>query len=196
MTSPWLKLALDAVANSEQPVGANSAVGAEIGGQVIKPRGFGTIGTIGTSSQEPRRSPALFADHAGVHLDVASEAERAAVVEHDGGGPRVYADAFARLQKRCPESVPVARWHQFINDGGVFLDAWGHQAVALGWSAADLFGLHETRPLVRHDATGLVWLLKGEHVIALGDTAAKLSGGHVYRRKQAVHPTPTTKQTR
>ena len=72
------------------------------------------------------------------------------------------------------------RWQQCLEDGRRFLETWGAQAEALGWTAADLFGLHtppeRPRPfysrLSRYDETGLIWLLQGKEVIALtADTA-------------------------
>src|SRR5262249_26662697 len=91
-----------------------------------------------------------------------------------------YRKTFAALQDRCPSLIPVERWQQCVEDGKHFLGKWGSQAEALGWSSADLFGLH-TPPanphpsysrLSRYDATGLCWLLQGKEVIALtADTA-------------------------
>lgn len=120
-------------------------------------------------------------------MDLAEPEERAALVQYDGEVPAMYADTFARIQHACPNAVPEVRWRQFIHDGGLFLDQWGRMATESGWTAPDLFGLHETKPLVRHDATGLLWLLKGEQVVALDSIAARLSGGLTYRR--AVLPT-------
>ncbi len=130
-------------------------------------------------------------------LDRAELAERAAIVEHDGGIARTYAEEFARLQQRRPAGVPEARWREFINDGGVFLDRWGDEALRLGWQSSDLFGLDPVAPMARYDRMGLLWLLHGQTVSALRTTEAALSGGHAYRRKQAPHPIPmTTTQTR
>jgi hypothetical protein len=43
--------------------------------------------------------------------------------------------------------VPLERWHQFVNDAGIFLDKWGREAEQLGWTAEDLFGLHSRVPM-------------------------------------------------
>jgi hypothetical protein len=61
---------------------------------------------------------------------------------------------------------------------------WGKQAEALGWTARDLFGLHQppAKPhpsysrLSRYDETGLVWLLKGREVVALTEAMASIKG--------------------
>src|SRR5262245_5179560 len=47
------------------------------------------------------------------------------------------------LEARCPDLVPVGRWQVAVEDGRRFLARWGEQAEALGWTARDLFGLHQ-----------------------------------------------------
>ena len=63
------------------------------------------------------------------------EAEREAIAIELGGVPVLYATEFARLQAQAPAEVPRDRWHQFINDAGLFVDHWGRQAEP---SAGDL----------------------------------------------------------
>ncbi|MFO1149081.1 MAG: hypothetical protein U1E62_11970 [Alsobacter sp.] len=108
--------------------------------------------------------------------------ERAAIAEEVGGVPAVYAGAFAEMQRRCPVNVDVARWRQAVDDSGRFFDGWGSQAVALGWSANDILGIHPTHPLARVDALGLAWLLQGDTVMLMDRVSAKLSCGQTYRR--------------
>jgi hypothetical protein len=98
------------------------------------------------------------------------------------------------LESRCPEFVPVERWLRAIEDGRRFLAQWAGPAAALGWTAPDLFGLHQApakpRPsynrLSRYDGTGLVWLLGGRPVVALTEATAAILGPTgavtVYRR--------------
>jgi hypothetical protein len=91
-----------------------------------------------------------------------------------------YRKAFAHLQTKPPSLIEMGRWRQCIEDGKRFLAKWGEQAEALGWTSADLFGLHtpeQSHPsynrLSRYDATGLCWLLQCREVVALtADTAA------------------------
>jgi hypothetical protein len=92
-----------------------------------------------------------------------------------------YRRTFAHLQLRPPALVPVERWRQCIEDGRRFLAKWATQAEALGWTPADLFGLHDPpeQPhhsysrLSRYDCAELCWLLQGRPVVALtADTAA------------------------
>jgi hypothetical protein len=106
-----------------------------------------------------------------------------------------YRKVFTHLQLKPPALVPVQRWQQAVEDGKRFLAKWGEQAQALGWSSADLFGLHEipTKPhpsysrLSRYDCTGLIWLLEGRPVVALTETTATIRNSKtgnvtVYRR--------------
>jgi hypothetical protein len=171
MTSPWLQLALDAIGRGDtSPTTtpcANSAVSAN----------SNPIGTNDANGTPPPLSPT--GDGAG--LDAAEIEERAAIVAVDGDVPALFAEPFALLQQACPKGVPIQRWQTLVNDAGVFLDSWGHHAAALGWGSEDLFGRHQTKPMLRHDATGLCWATNGQHVVALTGTAAKLSGGFVHR---------------
>jgi len=118
-------------------------------------------------------------------------AYRGVTADPDGTGCKVeivelppgqrYRKVFGILQLRPPALVPIERWQQCVEDGSRFLAKWGEQAEALGWTPADLFGLHTPpeRPhpsysrLSRYDQTGLIWLLQGRPVVALtADTAA------------------------
>ena len=77
--------------------------------------------------------------------------------------PACYLDAWARLQCQRPLSVPDAEWRRAIDDAGLFLDAWGADAAAMGWSAGELFDVpRDGRP------GGLVWQLKGAARRSLG----------------------------
>jgi hypothetical protein len=115
---------------------------------------------------------------------------------HDRVGTGLpFAEALAKLEARCPDHAPVDRWRQCIGDARRFLAQWGSQALALGWTAADLFGLHEPpeKPhpsyerLARHDATGVCWSLQGREVKVLtgsGAIIATPAGGTLtWRRK-------------
>jgi hypothetical protein len=73
------------------------------------------------------------------------------------------------------------------------------RAEALGWTAQDLFGLHDPpeqhgpnyRRLSRHDVTGLIWLLHGRPVVALTADRAVIgtAGGEItfYRMATQNH---------
>jgi hypothetical protein len=102
-----------------------------------------------------------------LHVD---EAEREAIAVELGGVPIIYAAAFAHLQAHAPPEVPLERWHQFVNDAGIFLDQWGCEAERLGWRAEELFGLHPEAPMARYDQMGFIWMLNGERAVALTAT--------------------------
>jgi hypothetical protein len=97
-----------------------------------------------------------------------AEEERAAIIEYDGGAPRAWAEALARLDPdKPPHDVPLARWQQFIDDCGRFLDqGWVNRAEAFGWGPLELFGCDRERPLAR-DQMGLLWIVRGGKLVAL-----------------------------
>jgi hypothetical protein len=114
-----------------------------------------------------------------------------------------YRKTFAALQLKPPALIDVARWHECIEDGKRFLAKWGEQAQALGWTSADLFGLHAPpeqphpsyRRLSRYHCTGLVWLLRDRQVVALTEATAAIENPEtgsitVYRKhnKPALGP--------
>jgi hypothetical protein len=104
------------------------------------------------------------------------EAERAALVEYDGGIPRSWSEGFARLDpNRPPGDVPAKRWLRFIDDTGGFLDGpFCAVAAALGWGPYDLFGCDRDRLFARIDQAGLLWLLNGDKLIALTENTATI----------------------
>jgi hypothetical protein len=108
--------------------------------------------------------------------------------------PDRYESVYSAFESGCPALVPVDRWQAAVEDGRAFLARWGEQAEALGWTARDLFGLHQPpaqphpsyRRLSRYDETGLIWLLQGRPVVALTDATAAIQNPTaaitVYRR--------------
>ena len=106
--------------------------------------------------------------------------------------------ALLRLECACPDYVEIGRWQQCISDSRRFLRSWGSQAEALGWTAKDLFGLHEppanAHPLYsrlsRYDATGLCWLMQGRRVVALTATIAVIEsyGGSPIKYRKYYKP--------
>jgi hypothetical protein len=116
--------------------------------------------------------------------------ERAAIAEYDGGTPRVWAEALARLDpSRPPADVPHRRWVRFLDDCGRFLDeGWATRAEAFGWGPLELFGCHRDKPFARISHCGLLWLLNRRQLLALtSDTAriATANGFLTYRRVPA-----------
>jgi hypothetical protein len=113
-----------------------------------------------------------------------------------------FSQAFEALEHRCPARIDIIDWRQAVEDGRRFLSRWSDRAVALGWTARDLFGLSPVpdkpapsyRRLSRYDETGLIWLLHGRPVVALTDTTAAIENSTgavtIYRRhnKPALGP--------
>jgi hypothetical protein len=122
-------------------------------------------------------------------LAVALDEERAALIEHEGGIPRGWAEGFARLEpNRPPGDVPLRRWQTFVDDIGLFLDGgWAATASALGWGPGELFGCDRYRPFARLDSAGLLWLLNGDTLVALSSEIAvieRVTGARqTYRRR-------------
>jgi hypothetical protein len=139
---------------------------------------FGTGGTIENGRADDRYRSTGEVD----------EREREAVAIELGDVPSDYALAFAQIQAKCPAEVPRHRWEMFVNDAGLFLDAWGEEAMRLGWSVDELFGLDPVMPMGRYDRMGLLWTLKGQQVVALTATEARLSDGLAYYRKAVASP--------
>jgi hypothetical protein len=88
-----------------------------------------------------------------------------------------------------PAMVRPDRWRRAIIDAGRFLDQWGAQAAALGWTTLDIFGAHPTHPLQRIDCAGLILLLRGDEPLAITAATAltrRRSGAILtfYRRPQ------------
>jgi hypothetical protein len=118
-----------------------------------------------------------------------AEDERAAIVQHDGGIPRAWAEGFAQLDpNRPPSHVPPKRWRRFIDDAGLFLKSpFCAAAAALGWGPHDLFGCDRNRPFARIDQAGLLWLLDGAQLVALTENAAiiktRIGAPQTWRRR-------------
>ena len=87
--------------------------------------------------------------------------------------PAVYLDAWARLNCQKPVGVTEAEWQRALQDGGLFLDQFGKEAAALGWTPRELFAI----------ATGIVWRLAGELVVGVGSYRVLLPHGRSIERK-------------
>jgi hypothetical protein len=98
-----------------------------------------------------------------------AEEERAAIIQHEAGVPRAWAEGFARLDRATPPlDVSPQRWQRFIDDCGLFIDfGWAAKADALGWGPLDLFGCDRARPWQRVERLGLLWLLNGRRLLKL-----------------------------
>jgi hypothetical protein len=109
-----------------------------------------------------------------------------------------YSVTLDALRLRCPDHVPISRWHQALTDSDSFVNQWGTQAHALAWTARDLWGLHKPPAtphrsysrLSRYDETGLIWLLQGREVVALTTDSATIRwpGGPTTTYRKAKSP--------
>ena len=88
-----------------------------------------------------------------------------------------------------PGDVRLGRWRQFLADARAFAGSqWAEQAAALRWTEDDLYGADDVRPFARKDRMGLIWLLKGDRLIALSEDAAviemRTGARQTYRRRR------------
>jgi hypothetical protein len=141
-------------------------------------------------NEEPSANRAFVPARIGTTTDVWSDAEEegAAIIEHDGGAPRAWAEALARLDpSKPPNGVGRERWLRFIDDCGCFLDArWAERAATLGWGPLQLFGCDRKRPYYLPHR-GLLWEVNGGTVVALHRDRAiiEITSGErrVYKRQ-------------
>jgi hypothetical protein len=99
-------------------------------------------------------------------------AERAAVIAEGAKVPLDWARGFAKLESLPPPvGVELPEWLAVVSAAGRFLDQWGAQAAALGWTAEELFGLDPASPLNRLDPHGAAFFLAGANVVEVGPKA-------------------------
>ena len=116
--------------------------------------------------------------------------ERGAIIEHDGGAPKAWAEALVRLNPhKPPADVPPRRWGSFVDDCARFLDGgWAELAAAIGWGPLDLFGCDRERPFARIDRMGLLWLISGGTLIDLKRDHAIIETPNCSRQTFRRHP--------
>lgn len=93
-------------------------------------------------------------------------------------------DRLDRERPPCP-GYRGDEWGKVLARAYAFLDRFGPQAEALGWTAARLFGVHGQAGIVRVDACGAL-TLPGSEVRAI--TATEVSFGHLTHREKAGQP--------
>jgi hypothetical protein len=154
--SKWLAAALEAVASLDTE---RPVAIVPIAPLASDGRPFGTNGTIGTADPES-----------------------------DGGKPPYVGPFAGDLNALLPINPTDSerRWRQACDDARRFLDQWGETAAKLGWTSADLFGLHPIAPLARYDVMGLIWVLDGWRVKVLTRTHAVLDNDLRFRRTSRI----------
>jgi hypothetical protein len=121
-------------------------------------------------------------------------ATKAPVPESAADLPREIADGVrAMLAANGAHGIPPQRWPRVQRDAARLVEGgWAQQALALGWTAADLFGCDQRAPWHRLDRAGLVLLTGGHEIVELStdDAALRTSSGSVlrYRRRPPARP--------
>jgi hypothetical protein len=116
------------------------------------------------------------------------------VVPGATGLPQEIADGVhAILAAEGAPGVPPQRWPQVQRDAARLVEGgWVHQALALGWTAADLFGCDQRAPWYRLDRSGLLLLIGGHDIVELNakEAALRTSTGSVlrFRRRPPASP--------
>ena len=122
--------------------------------------------------------------------------ERAAIIEHDAGIPRAWAEAFARVSlMQCPKNVTRRGWQRIVDNTGRLLDDKNHlrDMVRYGWTVEDIFGCHPMAPEVRQDVKGLLLLLGDSEVISVVNAnviGLKCSSGSMLFYRRPINPSP------
>ena len=115
-------------------------------------------------------------------------------VQSVAGLPREIADGVhAILSADGAQGIPPQRWPRVQRDAARLVEGgWAQQALALGWTAADLFGCDRRAPWHRLDRAGLVLLTGGHEIVELTEEVAALrtSTGSVlrFRRRPPARP--------
>lgn len=94
----------------------------------------------------------------------------------------------AALERLSPHEAPcpgyrVEEWPRTLSRALAFIETFGKQAEALGWTAPRLFGVHPQVGIVRVDCCGALVLPIGGAVRAI--TADEISFGHLTHRAKS-----------
>jgi hypothetical protein len=83
--------------------------------------------------------------------------------------PAQWAEGMRHLTAaECPAIVPMATWRSLSADSAYFVASpLSARAAELGWSIADLWGCHATRPIDRLDCRGILWAVGGGELLAI-----------------------------
>jgi hypothetical protein len=110
------------------------------------------------------------------------------------GLPREIADGVhAILSADGAQGIPPQRWPRVQGDAARLVGGgWMERALALGWTAADLFGCDQRAPWHRLDRAGLLLLTGGHEIVELTEdvAAVRTSTGSVLRFRRRPPPRP------
>jgi hypothetical protein len=124
----------------------------------------GTDGTNGTAGTSGTRPPVFGTLPPSPEPDAYTLAEREALAADRC--PAEYLATWARFQLVRPRWALEGEWLEAIEGAGRFLDQWGAEAAAYGWTPEQIFG-----------RDGLAFALRGATVRALGRRHADLDDG-------------------
>lgn len=115
--------------------------------------------------------------------------ERTAIIEHEAGLPKDWAEAFARVCLMTkPKVLTMDTWQRVIDNTGRLLDGHVHDLIRHGWEIVDVFGCHPRAPEMRLDSKGLLLALRESEAIAVIDARSialrKPTGNVLYFTKR------------
>ena len=104
------------------------------------------------------------------------------------GLPPETADGLAALAKMAPRAgFSADRWRTMLDAMKRFASQHAAEAIQLGWTVEDLFGLNPHAPATRYDGRGIATMLsEGERVVKISSDAIvieKPSGAQVSFRR-------------
>ncbi len=134
--------------------------------------------------------PAEVAEAAEVSLSHSEQSKKPkiAVAEVLGGELRKWHSGLSALSADSPPcpGYRLDEWPRVLSRALAFLDTFGPQAEALGWTASRLFGVHAVAGIVRTDACGALVLPISGPVRAI--TATEVRFGHLTHRTKPGQP--------
>lgn len=129
---------------------------------------------------EPAEVSLSYSDEKQIHKNAVAEVFGVELRKWHSGLAELSAD-----QPPCP-GYRSDEWPRTLSRALAFLDTFGPQAEALGWTAARLFGVHPTAGIVRVDACGALVLPISGEVRAI--TATEIRFGHLTHREKPGQP--------
>ena len=88
--------------------------------------------------------------------------------------PQEWLDGVSKLLGTPPpEDMAPESWMLFLASCDAFMAGpWPGKAASMGWTAHNLFGCDNLKPVERVDRMGLLWLLRGGRIVALTSESA------------------------
>lgn len=106
----------------------------------------------------------------------------------DWGLKPALADALRRLEALPPPAKvsSLDAWHRVVADAlSLARDGWASNAIALGWTAADLYGIG---PRDSNEWDALATWLQGRRVAVLTEWSARTECGDTFYREAYMRP--------